>query len=190
MQNPLLGHEARIAQLNGRLEKTMNPKTTDGNIAADAAEKMAATGRKTVEKVMKIGAETAADAGAKTAAFGRERLDAAKDAYDMTAVSGKANMEAVSEAAAAVASGWQAWSEGLVDYATTAMEDNAELTRRFLDARTPADFLDLQVESVSRSTDRVLAQSAKMTRIASDTAEQAFKPIKARLDSAVAAPAA
>ncbi len=167
----------------------MNARTTNENIAADAAERMAAAGRKTVEKVMKMGAETTADAGAKAAAIGREQLDAARDACDATAASGKAGMEAVSEAAAAVAAGWQAWGQGLADYTAAAMADNAELARRFLDARTPADFLDLQVESVSRSADRVLAQSAKMTRIASDTAERAFKPVRARLDAAVPGPA-
>lgn len=158
-----------------------------GQAATEAAEKMAVAGKETLETVMQMGADATAEGCRTAAAFGKEQFDVARDTYDKAAVCGKDNLNAMSESTAAVVAGWDAYCQGVVDYTTMAMAENMELMQRFLAAKTPQEFLDIQVESVNKSVNRVVAQSTKVNQIAADTVTKALEPIKTRVDDTVEA---
>lgn len=165
----------------------MERKMTEnsGQAATEAAEKIAVAGKETLETVMQMGADATAESCRTAAAFGKEQFDVARDTYDKAAACGKDNLNAMSESAAAVVAGWDAYCQGVVDYTTTAMAENMELMQRFLAAKTPQEFLDIQVESVNRSVNRVVAQSTKVNQIAADTVTKALEPVKTRIDDTV-----
>ena len=155
--------------------------------AAEAAEKMAAAGKETLETVMKMGADASAENYKNAAAYSKEQIDMAKGGYDKAAVYGKENLEAVSEASTAVAAGFEAYYEDVASYTKTAMAENMEMMQRFFAVKTPQEFMDLQVEAANTAVNRVVSQSTKMNQIATDTVTKAFEPIKDRLDGTVEA---
>ena len=158
---------------------------THKNAATETAEQIAAAGKETLETVMKMGTEATAEGYKNAAAFSKEQLQMARDSYGKATVYGKDNLDAMSESAAAVVAGWEAYYEGVVDYTKVAMAENMDMMQRFFSVKTPQEFMDLQIEATNKAVNRVVSQSTKMNQIAADTVTKAFEPIKGRIDSAV-----
>ncbi len=158
-----------------------NPETA----ASAAAEKLAAAGKETLEAVLKAGAETAETGCRNAAAAGQEHLDLARDVSRRAAAYGKDNLDALAESAAAVMSGWEACCAGLVDDARAAMAGHLDAMQRLGAARTPQEFLDVQIEAVNRSVTCALDQSTRLHRTAADTTARALDPVRRRVESAV-----
>ena len=82
-------------------------------VASETAEKIAAAGKETLETVMKMGADATAESYKNATAFGREQLHMTRDSCSKATVYGKDNLDAMSESAAAVVAGWEAYYAGV-----------------------------------------------------------------------------
>ncbi len=162
-------------------------ETHSGKVASETAEKIAAADKETLETVMKMGADATAESYKNATAFGKEQLHMARDSYSKATVYGKDNLDAMSESAAAVVAGWEAYYAGAVDYAKSAMAEHMDVVQRFLTVKTPQELMDLQVEATNLAVNRAVAQSTKMNAIAAETMTKALEPIKGRIDSTVEA---
>ncbi len=166
---------------------TSTNDTDLGQGAAETAEKVAAAGKQAVEAALKMGADVAAENCKNAAAFCKDQLHLVQERYNKAAVFGKDNLDAMTEAATALAAGWEAYLEGLVDYTKTAVVENVDLAQRYFAVRTPKDLMELQMETANKAVDRVVTQSTKMNKIATDTMTKAMEPIKGRIDGSVEA---
>lgn len=160
-----------------------NSKTE--KVAAQATEQFANASKKTFESMMKMSADATAESYKNTAAFGEEQIDAAKSGYDRAAGYGKDNLNSYSEASSAIIAGWEAYCEGVVDYAKVAATENIDLVERLCAVKTPQEAMDLQVEAANKAFNRVVTQSTKMNQIAADTMTKSFDPIKGRVNEMV-----
>ncbi|MCE2474626.1 MAG: phasin family protein [Alphaproteobacteria bacterium] len=154
-------------------------------VASETAEKIAAAGKETLETVMKMGADATAESYKNATAFGREHLHKTRDSYSKATVYGKDNLDAMSESAAAVVAGWEAYYAGVVDYTKSAMAEHMDMVQRYFTVKTPQELMDLQVEAANLAVNRAVAQSTKMNEIAAETMTKALEPIKGRIDSTV-----
>ena len=153
--------------------------------ATETLETIANVGKETVETVLAMSSDAAAEGYKNASAYGKESLEAVKDGYDKLAASGKDNLDAYSKATSAVFAGFEAYCGQVLAYTQKAAAENAEIVEKFYAAKTPQDFLDVQFEAVNNSVSRVIAQSTELNQIATDTAVKSIAPIKEQIESAV-----
>lgn len=168
---------------------TTKSKASTAKPAADAAaetiETIASVGQETLKTAMNMGADAASEGYKNASAYGKEQMDVAKVGYDKLMSYGKDNIVAVEEASSVAVAGAEAYYEQLVDYTKKATAENMDLLQKAFAVKNPQDFFDLQVEAVNKSVNRVIAQTTKLNKIATDTAVKSFEPVKGRVDGAV-----
>ena len=84
-----------------------------------------------------------------------------------------------------VAKGLETLSKEMMDFARVSFEGNVEATNAMLGAKTLNDLVDLQTQYTRKNMDQFLAESTKLTELSVKVANEAFAPIKARVDVAV-----
>ena len=161
------------------------PDDTGAKAATDTMEAMMATGRETMETMLKASVDAATEGYDKAAAFGKAHLETAADGYRKAATFGKENFDTFTAVAEAMTSGFEAYSAALVKGAKAATEENVAFVHKALSARTPQEFATLQMEAVTKGLDAALSQTAELNKIAADTMARSVGPVKARIDSAV-----
>lgn len=153
--------------------------------AAETIETINSVGQETLKNVMNIGADAAAEGYKNASAYGKEQMDVAKISYDKLMSYGKDNIEAVEAASSVAVAGAEAYYASMVDYTKKAAAENMDLLQKSFAVRNPQELMDLQVEAVNTSVNRVIAQTTRLNKIAADTAVKSFEPIKGRFDGAV-----
>ncbi len=96
-------------------------------------------------------------------------------------------VDAMSLAATEMTAGMEAYGKKMAAFAKTAAAENVEAMGRLFAAKTPQDFATVQIEALTRSVDRAVAQSVELNKIAVDTYVKSTKPVRAQLDTTVAA---
>lgn len=96
------------------------------------------------------------------------------------------SIDAMSVAAAEMTAGWEAYGKKVAAFAKTTAAENVETMGRLFAAKTPQEFATVQIEALTHSVDRAVAQSVELNKIAVDTYVKSTKPIRAQFDSAVA----
>jgi len=167
---------------------TTTAKATKDKVTAaanDTAETIAAVGKETLESVVFMSAQAAAESYKNAAQFSKEQLDATKTGYEKFAAYGKGNLEAYSAASAAMIAGFEAYYEHLVDYSKNAVAQNMEMVQKLYTAKTPQDALDLQFEAVNTMVNRVISEGTKFNKLAADTMTKFVQPLKDRMEGNV-----
>lgn len=150
--------------------------------AAETFEKLAAAGQETLDAAIDLGAEAAAE-GRKTAAGWRnEQLDLAKDGYEKLVAQGKANLEAVTAASETAVAGTEAFMEALGGGTRAQFAENAEYLRKLFAVRTPQDWMELQIQTATKTVERSVIQATRLGEIATETAQKGAQPLKARME--------
>lgn len=160
-------------------------KPKDKVIGLDAVESMATVGKETFESLMSMSTKAASDGYKNASAFSKEQIDASKVGYDKAAAFGKGNMEALSAASSAALSGVEAYYEEVVDYTTKATAQNVDLMQKFFAVKTPQEFFEIQSEAMNLMLSRTVAQSTKLSKMATETVTKVTDPIKVRVESNV-----
>jgi len=106
---------------------------------------------------------------------------------ETAAKSAAKTIDAMSEATAEMTAGMEAYGKKFAHFAKTAAAENVETMGRLFAARTPQEFATVQIEAMTRSVDRAVAQSVELNKIAVDTYVNSTKPMRAQFDTAVAA---
>ncbi|GEM_PF-1611118 len=168
---------------------TTKAKTTVAKDTAEAAaetiETLASVSQETLKTAMNMGAEAAAEGYKNAAAMGKEQMDVTKTSYDKLMTYGKDNLEAVSAASSAAVAGAEAYYEQVMSFSKESTTEGMDVLQKVFAAKTPQEFIDLQIEAVNKSLNQAIAQTTKLNKIATDTAVKTFEPVKSRVDGTV-----
>ena len=155
--------------------------------AAETLETVTAVGKETVEAVIAMSTEAAQEGYKSASSYGKEQLDAAKDGYEKAAAAGKENFDAYTAASAAALAGFEAFYGQMLDYTKRATAENTDIVQKFCAAKTPQEVVELQLEAVNNSVNRVVAQSTELNKITADAVTKTVEPLKTQFDSSVEA---
>ncbi len=167
---------------------TTTAKATKDKVTAaanDTVETIANVGKETIESVVFMSAQAAAEGYKNAAQFGKEQLDATKSGYEKFAAYGKGNLEAYSAASSAMIAGMEAYYEHLVDYSKKAVAQNMEMVQKFTAVKTPQEALDFQFEAMNTFVNRVISESTQFNKLAADTVTKFVQPLKDRMEGNV-----
>ena len=161
------------------------PDDTGVKTAQEALDAMMATGRETMETMLKASVETATESYDKAVAFGKGQMETSAEGYKKAAAFGKENFDTFSAVAGALTAGFEAYNAEFAKAARTVTEHNVAYVNKVLAARTPQEFATLNMEAVTKGIDAAFAESVELNKIAADTMARCVGPVKARIDSAV-----
>ena len=139
---------------------------------------------------MRMTAEATVRACRGAAAAGTAQLEAAQALRAKMGSGGSENVSALSALSAsseAAIAGMETCMEKAIDCTRAATDAGIETVGRSLAARTPDEWLTVQIDSATRMMSLGLAQSAEFARIVTDTSTRCAEPLKARVESTVQA---
>jgi len=175
---------------NMAVKKT--PKTAT-RAAANAAPRAA---KKTVAAT---GAKAGADYGEavttaqaqveQTVALAKQNVEKASKAafkgYDQFAVLGQDNFEAFVQSNSVVAKGFELIGKQVMAFAQRSVEGNVAQARALMSARDLQEMLDLQKGFAKQRLEETLAETAKLTELSTQVANEAIEPLQRRVDATV-----
>lgn len=97
----------------------------------------------------------------------------------------KDNVEAVLQAGAIVARGWETIGRHWFAFAQSSVDQSMSAARSILAAKTLRDVVDLQSDFAKSRLDSLVAESTKLSELALKVANEAFTPLNARLNATV-----
>ena len=167
--------------------KTGTAQSAFGTAGPEVLESVATLGRDAVEKTMRMTAEATVRACRGAAAAGTAQLEAAQALRARMGSGGSENVSALSASSEAAIAGMETCMEKAIDYTRAATDAGIETVGRSLAARTPDEWLTVQIDSATRMMNLGLAQTAEFARIVTDTSTRCAEPLKARVESTVQA---
>jgi phasin family protein len=60
--------------------------------------------------------------------------------------------------------------------------ENAEYLRKLFAVRTPQDWMELQIQTATKTVERSVIQATRLGEIATETAQKGAQPLKARME--------
>lgn len=110
---------------------------------------------------------------------------AAFKGYDELAVLGQGNFEALVQSNSVVAKGIEAIGKEVMAFAQRSMEVNMAQARALIGARDLQEFVDLQNDFAKQRLEATLAETAKLTELSTQVANEAIEPLQKRVDATV-----
>ena len=160
-------------------KSTKQDKATDN--ATKAAETMVAAGQETLRNFAKAGTESYENAFAGIHGKAEELIQG----YDEMAASSKENIEVLSAAGTAYGKGVEAIGGEWMSFAKTMLDNNVQVTKAILGAKSLNEVMDLQSNFMRGSFDGLMAQSTKVGELATKVAQEAAEPINAQFTASV-----
>ena len=160
--------------------KTGNGRTAFETGGPEALESMAALGRDTFERTMRLTADATVRACRGAAAAGTAQLEAAQALREKMVQGGSENVSAFSASSEAAVSGIETYLDKTIEYTRAAADAGVEAVGRAMEARTVDEWLGVQVDSTNRMMNLGLAQAGELARIVTDTSTRCADPLKVR----------
>ena len=110
---------------------------------------------------------------------------AAFKGYDDLAALGQGNFEALVQSNSVVAKGMEAIGMEVMAFAQRSMEGNMAQARALIGVRDLQEFVDLQNDFAKQRLEETLAETAKITELSTQVANEAIEPLQKRVDAAV-----
>ncbi len=162
--------------------KTQKPTAKD---ACQAAE----TVQETVETMVKTGTAAAKASYEQAIEMTKSQVEKASQTffkgYGELAVIGKDNLEAFVQSSTAVVKGTETFGKEWMGFAQSAVEQNVAAIQSLFAAKTLKEVVDLQNDWAKKAFDSAVAESARLSEMGVKTANDAFEPIKARVNVSV-----
>lgn len=111
--------------------------------------------------------------------------EAAFQGYDELAVLGQGNFDALVRSNSVVAKGFEAISKEVLAFAQRSMEGHMAQAQALIGAKDIQEFVDLQNAYAKRRLEDTIAETAKLTELSTQVANEAIEPLKERVDVAV-----
>ena len=151
------------------------------------------------ETVAATGANTGADYGQavntaqaqveQTVALAKQNVQQASKAafkgYDQFAVLGQDTLDAFVQSNSAVAKGFELISKQVLAFAQRSVEENMAQARALIGARDLQEVVDLQNGFAKQRLEETLAETAKLTELSTQVANEAIEPLQKRVDATV-----
>ena len=148
--------------------------------------------QETLEKVVKAGAEVAANGVDKALALTKDHVEAAVKAgadafkgYEDILQFGKENVEAMVKSSSIVARGVQDLSKTFVTLAQESIEESVAAGKALIGAKTLKEVIDLSSSLAKVGFDKLVAEGSRLSQLSTKLAEEAFAPLHGRVDAAV-----
>lgn len=166
----------------------MTNKTT----AAPGAKKAFAEAdaiKQTVENAVKTGTEAARASYEQAMQLTKDQAEKASQAffkgYGDLAVTGKENIEALVQSSTVMVKGAETLGKEWMGFAQAAAEQNVAAIQSLVAVRTLKELVELQNSWAKSLFDNAVAESTKLSEMSVKTANDAFEPIKARVNVTV-----
>ena len=122
-------------------------------------------------------------------ALTKENVDKASEVvfkgYGEFAVLGKDTFDAMVQANSIFAKGMEVFGKEIMAYTQASLEDNVAQTKALLSAKSLKELVDLQNDFARVRLDKVIAETAKLTDMSVQTANEAMAPMQKRVDVTV-----
>lgn len=122
-------------------------------------------------------------------ALTKENVDKTSEAvfkgYDEFAVMGKDTLDAMVRTNSIVAKGMEIFGMEILAYAQASLEGGIAQTQALLGAKSLKELVDLQSNYARARLDKVVAETAKLTDMSVQTANEAMAPLQKRVDVTV-----
>ena len=152
-----------------------------------------------VKKTPSTAAKTAVPAAAKTVAKAAPKAAPAKAAkaapaakakaavqgYDDLAVLGQDNFEALVQSNTRFAKGVETIGKEVFAFAQRSVEENMAQVQALIGAQSLQEILDLQSGFAKQRMEETLAETAKLTELSAQVANEAIEPLQKRVDVTV-----
>lgn len=159
------------------------------------AEAAVSVGKESVEAAVKASTEAVTKAFERTSAVTKEQLDAAFKACDKAfkdvegykdmSAFGKENVDAAMKSSAAFVKGFQEFGKAWTTMAQTSMENSLTVTNAMIGCKNLQELAELQAEIAKKNYHEMIAESKALSGLSAKIAEEAFAPLRARVDAAV-----
>lgn len=163
-------------------------KTYKSATAKDAFQHADAV-KETVETVMKAGTAAAQASYEQAVELTKTQVEKASQnffkGYGELAVIGKENLEAMVRSSTIVAKSAETFSKEWMGFAQAAVEQNVAAVQSLVAAKTLKEVVELQNTWAKKAFDTAVAESAKLSEMSVKTANDAFEPIKTRVNVTV-----
>ena len=183
------------------------PRTAARTAARTSAKTGTGAGKKTSPAV-KTAAKTVAKAGTVAASKGHGQMvnqtkaqvdqavavakvnvekasEAAFKGYDELAVMGQGNFDAFIQSNSVVAKGFEVIGKEFLAFAQRSVEGHMAQARALIGAKDMQEFVDLQNDFAKRRLADTLAETAKLTELSTQVANEAIEPLQKRVDATV-----
>lgn len=117
------------------------------------------------------------------AAFGKD-FDAVNSVEELTSI-GRENFEAFVKASQVITEGYGACAQNTLDFARSALEQNAKTAQAVLASKSVQDATEVQSAWARGALDLYVSQAGKLTEMTAKVTSEAFAPIQALIDEAV-----
>lgn len=124
-----------------------------------------------------------------TVVLAKENVEKASKAaikgYDQFAVLGQDNFDAFVQANSAVAKGFELIGKHVLAFAQRSVEENMAQARALVGAKDLQEMVDLQNDFAKQRLEETLTQTAKLTELSTQVANEAIEPLQRRVDATV-----
>ena len=124
-----------------------------------------------------------------TVAIAKENVQKASQAalkgYDEFAVLGQNNFEALVQSNSVFAKGFELIGKEVLAFAQRSVEENMAQARALFGAKDLQEILDLQNDFAKQRLEYTLAETAKLTELSTQVANEAIEPLQKRVDATV-----
>jgi len=148
---------------------------------AKATETIVAAGQEGLRNFAKAGTESYEKAFAGV----RDKAEELFQGYDEFAKNGKQQIEAWSAAGTTYGKGVEAIGGECVNFAKQALDNNVQVTKAILGAKSLNEVMDLQTDYARNSFEGLLARTTKVGEMATKVAQETAAPINAQVTATV-----
>jgi phasin family protein len=180
----------RSSTAGGTAKQTATAATVPaGAELIEPVEASVAASKETMEAVMKAGSQAASKSYEQAVAMAQEQVEKASSSmfkgYDDVASYGKDNVDAYVQSTAVFAKGMEAMGKELMTFAQSALEANVANTKAMFGAKTVGELFELQTDFSRNHFDSLVSESAKLTELSMNLANDAMQPIQLRVNATV-----
>lgn len=167
----------------------MTSYKTSKPAGAKEAFQAAETVKETVETVVKAGTAAAKASYEQAMQMTKDNVEKASQnffkGYGELAVVGKENLEAFVQSSTVMVKGAETFGKEWMGFAQAAVEQNVAAIQSLVAAKTLKEVVELQNDWAKKAFDSAVAESARLSEMGVKTANDAFEPIKARVNVSV-----
>lgn len=159
------------------------------------AEAAVSVGKESIEAAVKASTEAVTMAFERTSAVTKEQFDAAFKACDTAfkdvagykdiSAFGRENVDAAIKSGAAFIKGFQDFGKAWTTMAQSSMENGLAAASSMIGCKNLPELAEFQAELVKKNYHEGVADSRALTGLSVKIAEEAFFPLRARVDAAV-----
>ncbi|WP_193368385.1 phasin family protein [Pelagibius marinus] len=155
----------------------------------EPVEAAVSASKETMEAVVKAGTQAASKSYEQAVALVQEQVEKASssvfEGYDEVASLGKDNIDAYVQSSTVFAKGFEAMSKELMSFAQLSVDTGMANAKALFEVRTVRELIDLQTDFSRSGFDSLVTESAKLTELSMNLANETIEPIQARLNANV-----